>query len=129
MTLLQQMFDLSGRVALVTGASRGFGLEIAKLFAEAGALVVINGRHAETLQAAGDAVRPHGLVETAAFDVADAPAAEAAIAALGKTHGRPDILINNAGLNIRQPLDPFTVHASTEKSPVRQEGVQQVIHR
>src|SRR3546814_13419885 len=56
-----------------------------------------------------DAVRPHGLVETAAFDVADAPAAEAAIAAIGKTHGRLDILINNAGINIRKPLDAFTV--------------------
>src|SRR3546814_10242975 len=56
-----------------------------------------------------DAVRPHGLVETAAFDVADAPAAEAAIAAIQKTHGRLDILINNAGINIRKPLDAFTV--------------------
>src|SRR3546814_17520890 len=111
MTLLQQMFDLSGRVALVTGASRGFGLEIAKLFAEAGALVVINGRHAETLQAAGDAVRPHGLVETAAFDVADAPAAEAAIAAIGKTHGRPDTLFNNAGTNNPQPPEAFPLAA------------------
>lgn len=109
MALLQQMFDLSGRVALVTGASRGFGLEIAKLFAEAGALVVINGRHAETLLAAADVVRPHGLVETAAFDVGDAPAAEAAIATIAKTHGRLDILINNAGINIRKPLDAFTV--------------------
>lgn len=109
MALLQQMFDLSGRVALVTGASRGFGLEIAKLFAEAGAMVVINGRHAETLQAAADVVRPHGLVETAAFDVGDAPAAEAAIAAIARTHGRLDILINNAGINIRKPLDAFTV--------------------
>lgn len=109
MTMLQQMFDLSGRVALVTGASRGFGVEIAKLFAEAGAMVVINGRHAETLQAAAETVRPHGLVEVAAFDVADAPAAEAAVAAIEKTHGRLDILINNAGINIRKPLDAFTL--------------------
>jgi gluconate 5-dehydrogenase len=109
MTMFQQMFDLSGRVALVTGASRGFGVEIAKLFAEAGAMVVINGRHAETLQAAAETVRSHGLVEVAAFDVADAPAAEAAVAAIEKTHGRLDILINNAGINIRKPLDAFTL--------------------
>ncbi|HEX6957441.1 MAG TPA: SDR family oxidoreductase [Ferrovibrio sp.] len=109
MGMLQRLFDLSGQVALITGASRGFGLEFAKLFAEAGAVVVINGRHAETLQTAADVVRRHGAVETAAFDVADIPAGEAAIAAIEKTHGRLDILINNAGMNIRKPLDDYGV--------------------
>lgn len=107
--MLQRLFDLTGQVALITGASRGFGLEFAKLFAEAGALVVINGRHPETLSTAADVVRKHGLVETAAFDVADIQAGESAIAAIEKTHGRLDILINNAGINIRKPLQDFTL--------------------
>jgi gluconate 5-dehydrogenase len=107
--MLKQMFDLSGRVALITGASRGFGLEFGKLFAEAGALVILNGRHAETLQTAADVVRRHGLVDIAAFDVADIPAGEAAIAAIEKTHGRLDILVNNAGMNIRKPLTDYAL--------------------
>lgn len=105
--MLKQLFDLTGRVALVTGASRGFGMEIAKLLAEAGALVVLNGRHVETLQTAADVVRKHGLAEIAAFDVADIPAGIAAIEAITKTHGSLDILVNNAGMNIRKPLDEY----------------------
>lgn len=108
--MLKQMFDLTGQVALITGASRGFGLEFAKLFAEAGALVILNGRHAETLQTAADVVRKHGLADIAAFDVADIPAGEAAIAAIEKIHGKLDILINNAGINIRKPLNEYTIH-------------------
>jgi len=107
--MLKQLFDLTGRVALVTGASRGFGMEIAKLFAEAGALVVLNGRHAETLQTAADVVRRHGLAEIAAFDVADIPAGLAAIEAITKTHGSLDILVNNAGMNIRKPLADYAL--------------------
>ncbi len=105
--MLKQMFDLSGRVALITGASRGFGMEFAKLFAEAGALVILNGRHPETLQTAADVVRRHGLVDIAAFDVADIPAGISAIAAIEKTHGSLDILVNNAGMNIRKPLTEY----------------------
>jgi len=107
--MLKQMFDLTGRVALITGASRGFGLEFGKLFAEAGALVILNGRHAETLQTAADVVRCHGLVDIAAFDVADIPAGIAAIEAIEKTHGKLDILINNAGMNIRKPLADYAL--------------------
>lgn len=109
MTMLQRLFDLSGQVALITGASRGFGLEFAKLFAEAGATVIINGRHPETLQTAADVVRRHGAVDIAAFDVANIPAGEAAIEAIEKTHGKLDILVNNAGINIRKPLADLTL--------------------
>lgn len=109
MTMMQRLFDLSGQVALITGASRGFGLEIAKLLAEAGAMVIINGRHQETLQAAADIVRRHGAVDIAAFDVADIPAGETAVAAIEKTYGKLDILVNNAGINIRKPLADYTL--------------------
>lgn len=109
MGMMQRMFDLSGQVALITGASRGFGLEFAKLFAEAGAMVILNGRHMETLTTAADVVRRHGLVDIAAFDVADIPAGESAIAAIEKTHGKLDILVNNAGINIRKSLGDYTL--------------------
>lgn len=109
MTMLQHLFDLSGQVALITGASRGFGLEFAKLFAEAGATVIINGRHPETLQTAAEIVRRHGAVDIAAFDVADIPAGEAAIDGIEKAYGKLDILVNNAGINIRKPLGDLTL--------------------
>lgn len=106
--MLQRLFDLSGRVALITGASRGFGLEIAKLFAEAGATVVLNGRYKEALQTAAKSL-PQGRSDIAAFDVADTAASTAAVAAIEKAHGKLDILVNNAGTNIRKPLAEVTL--------------------
>ena len=106
--MLQRLFDLSGQVALITGASRGFGLEIAKLFAEAGATVILNGRYKESLQTAARSLPP-GKSDIAVFDVADTTASTAAVAALEKTHGKLDILVNNAGTNIRKPLAEVTI--------------------
>jgi gluconate 5-dehydrogenase len=105
--MLQNLFSLSGQVALVTGASRGFGLEIAKLFAEAGATVVLNGRYRDTLQEAAGALG--GKADIAAFDVADTEASTAAVAEVEKRHGKLDILVNNAGTNIRKPLAEVTL--------------------
>ena len=65
-------FDLSEKVALVTGASRGLGLAMAEALAEAGATVVLNGRDANTLKAAASKIGERGLnAETSAFDVTD----------------------------------------------------------
>ncbi|MBY0283982.1 MAG: SDR family oxidoreductase [Sphingomonas sp.] len=96
-------FDLSGRVALVTGAGRGLGFEIAKALAAAGARVVLNGRDAARLATA--AARIEGEVAIAAFDVAS-PDAEENVAAIAAQHGL-DILVNNVGQRGRQPLDEF----------------------
>lgn len=106
--MLQRLFDLSGQVALITGASRGFGLEIAKLFSEAGATVILNGRYPEALQAAAKSL-PQGKSDIAAFDVADTNASTAAVATIEKTRGKLDILVNNAGTNIRKPLAEVTL--------------------
>jgi gluconate 5-dehydrogenase len=106
--MLQQLFSLSGQVALITGASRGFGLEIAKLFAEAGATVVLNGRYPDSLRQAAASL-PGGKADIAPFDVADAEAGTAAIAAIEQRHGKLDILVNNAGTNIRKPLTEVTL--------------------
>jgi gluconate 5-dehydrogenase len=99
------MFDLSDQVALVTGASRGLGWIIAQTLAAAGATIVLNGRHPETLEPRREALKQcgHGA-EIAAFDVADGPAAVAAVEAIGSRFGRLDILVSNAAGTSRKPL-------------------------
>ena len=102
-------FDLSERVALVTGASRGLGLAMAEALAEAGATVVLNGRDANTLKAAADRIRDRGLnAETSAFDVTDRHAADSAIRSVVTRHQRLDILIANAGITHRAQLAEWT---------------------
>jgi gluconate 5-dehydrogenase len=99
------MFDLSGQVALVTGASRGLGWAIAQALAAAGATVVLNGRDAATLQPRRDALQNWGFAaDVAPFDIADGPAAVAALEAVKSRHGRLDILFSNAGVISRRPL-------------------------
>ncbi len=105
-------FDLSERVALVTGASRGLGLAMAEALAEAGATVVLNGRDANTLKAAADRIRDRGLnAETSAFDVTDRRAADSAIRSVVTRHQRLDILIANAGITRRGQLAEWTSEA------------------
>jgi gluconate 5-dehydrogenase len=104
-----ELFSLKGRVALVTGASRGLGLAMARAMAQAGARVVLNARGAGTLEDAAARLRADGLAaETAPFDVADEPALVAGVEAVLKRHGRVDILVNNAGLQHRVPLEEWT---------------------
>jgi gluconate 5-dehydrogenase len=98
---MTDIFSLEGRVALVTGASRGLGVAMAEALASRGALVVLNGRDPETLRAVAAKI-PNA--EFAAFDVTDAKAGTAAIADIVKRHGKLDILVNNAGIQHRRPL-------------------------
>jgi len=95
-----QVFDLSGRVALVTGGNGGIGLGMAKGLASAGARVAIAGRSADKLKAARAALGP----ETIALegDLSDAETPRRLIDAVLEQAGRLDILINNAGLNLRR---------------------------
>ena len=89
---------MTGRVAFVTGASRGIGRAIATRLASCGAVVVAAAR-GENAQGTVDAIRAAGgQAEAVALDVTDAPAAEAAIGAAIGRHGRIDILVNNAGI-------------------------------
>lgn len=102
-------FDLTGRLALVTGSSGGLGYAIAEGLVRAGARIVLNGRDAARLAAAAAALRDAGAeVMVAPFDVADADAVNAGVAAIVDAHGSLDIVVNNAGVNQRQPLDSFT---------------------
>jgi gluconate 5-dehydrogenase len=103
------LFSLGGRIALVTGASRGLGFGMAEGLAEAGATVFLNGRQADTLEAAARKLRDRGLsAEIAPFDVTDQAAAHAAVDAIITRMGRLDILIANAGVAHRAPLPEWT---------------------
>jgi len=106
------LFSLIGQVALVTGAARGLGFHMATALAEAGALVVINGRDAGRLEDARALLVARGLsVETACFDVADEHASAAAIDRIARDHGWLDILINNVVARLRRPVSEIDVPA------------------
>ena len=100
------MFDLAGRIAIVTGGSRGIGRAVSIALAEAGAFVLVNYRSNE--DAANETLRvleeAGGKGEALAFDVADPESVDSAIKDAAKRHGRIDILVNNAGISIDQLL-------------------------
>jgi len=102
------LFDLGGRLALVTGSSRGIGHALAWGLAEHGARVVVNGRDAEKVGEVAENFRSAGLdADASPFDVTDAAAVEEAIARIEKDMGAIDILVNNAGMQFRAPLEDF----------------------
>lgn len=104
-----QQFSLTGKVALVTGAARDIGFEIARALAGSGAQVILNGRNADTLAQAAHRLAGQGLpVDTLVFDVTDRTAVRDAFAQIAARYGRLDILVNNAGIRKRQPLLQFT---------------------
>ena len=104
------MFDLSGKVALVTGGNGGIGLGMARGLAAAGAHVVIAGRNAAKSQAAVDSLRQAGRrAEAIEADVTDEDGVAALVAEVGKRHGALHILVNNAGTTVRRPSQQMTL--------------------
>ncbi len=102
------LFDLSGRRALVTGSSQGIGLALARALAGAGAAIVLNGRDEARLASAAAALRDAGFTaEVAAFDVTDREAVIAAVGRIEAELGAIDVLVNNAGIQRRAPLQDF----------------------
>ena len=102
------MFDLTGKRALVTGSSQGIGYALAVGLGQAGAKVVLNGRVRVKLGAAAAAL---GSSEVLAFDVTDHEAARAAVDQFEADVGPIDILVNNAGMQHRAPLEDFPADA------------------
>jgi gluconate 5-dehydrogenase len=100
-----ERFSLAGRIALVTGATRGLGLEIARGMAAAGALVAINGRDAERTREIAKTI-PGAFA--APFDIIDLASATATIDDIVARHGRLDCLVNNAAMRDRRPLPDIT---------------------
>jgi len=106
------LFDLSGRLALVTGASKGIGYAIAEALASAGAHIVINARDATRLEEARASLAARGYnVCAVAFDVSDPDAVTAGIETIENDIGPIDILVNNAGMQHRAPLQDFPLEA------------------
>ena len=97
---VKNLFDLSGHIALITGGSRGLGLEMATALGEAGAAVVITARREQWLKPAEEELRAKGVtVLSVTCDVSNPEQVNAAVKAAVDRFGRLDILVNNAGIS------------------------------
>lgn len=105
------MFDLNGKLALVTGSSRGLGNTLAHALASAGARVILHGRDLKSLDhAVNEWEKSYGVKpDTVFFDVQDAVSVETAVKELIEKLGTPDILVNNAGIQRRSPFAEFPI--------------------
>jgi NAD(P)-dependent dehydrogenase (short-subunit alcohol dehydrogenase family) len=109
MTTLRTLFDLSGRVALITGGSRGLGLQIAEALGEFGARLALAARKADELQAAASHLAAQGMNATVfASDLRTQTEARGLVEKVMATYGRIDILINNAGTSWGAPAEEHT---------------------
>jgi gluconate 5-dehydrogenase len=106
---MTDLFNLSGRIALVTGSAKGLGFAVARGLAEAGARVILNDVVPERLDTAVTTLRSEGCeADGRVFDITDEAAVEAAIAEIEERLGPIEILVNNAGVQRRAPLESFT---------------------
>jgi len=106
----QSLFDLTGRVALVTGGSKGLGKAMARGFAEAGANVIISSRHEDELKTAAAEIQAGTKAKVVYFvaDMTKRPEVKALAEKALKSMGKVDILVNNAGSNAPQAIDKIT---------------------
>ncbi len=101
---MNELFDLTGRVAIVTGTSRGLGQYFARALAHAGADLVLTSRKRDSLQAFEEEIQQIGRKTVSLeLDVRDQQSIEQMVSAAHKAFGRIDILVNNAGCNVRKP--------------------------
>ncbi len=99
-------FDFNGEVIVVTGGSRGLGLEIAYAFGQAGAKVVITARREQWLKEAENFLKEQGItVDTFTCDVADSSIVEQTVQQVHDKYGKIDVLVNNAGLTWGAPAE------------------------
>jgi 2-deoxy-D-gluconate 3-dehydrogenase len=107
---MKNLFDLGGKVAIVTGGNGGIGLGMARGLAAQGAAIIVAGRNAEKSAAAVAELVAQGATASAfAVDVKDEAQVNAMVAETIRRHGRLDILINNAGMSIRKQPQDYTL--------------------
>jgi gluconate 5-dehydrogenase len=120
----QRIFDLSNRIAFITGSSRGIGAVIARGLCEAGAEVVLNSRNATELETQRHALAKAGhKVHAMAFDVTDRAAVADAIQRIEDDIGPIDVLFNNAGIQRRGPLEEFPAETWRELMAINVDSV------
>lgn len=108
--MMKNLMDLTGKVAVITGASSGLGADAALAYAEAGAKVALLARRAEKLETVkADILAKGGQAITVLCDVTDESSVENAFATVVKEYGRIDILLNNAGVAVRGGVDSMSV--------------------
>ncbi|MCE3271383.1 MAG: 2-deoxy-D-gluconate 3-dehydrogenase [Ramlibacter sp.] len=108
--MLDRMFDLTSKIALVTGGNGGIGLGMARGLGQCGATVLIVGRNAEKSASALRELQALGVrAESLPCDVTDEAAVQALFAQVRERHGRLDILVNNAGSTVRKQPQDFTL--------------------
>ena len=110
MTILNQ-FNMTGKVAMITGGNRGLGKQMAMALAEAGAQVVIVSRSAEVNKTAADEISANAKLACRGVtcDVTDPEQVDSLIAGVLSDFGQIDVLINNAGINIRGPIEDLSL--------------------
>jgi len=108
--MAHELFDITGRVVVVTGGGRGLGAALARGFAEAGARVVIGDQDAQTAQASAALIGERGGQAIAAgCDITDPPAVQALLELARQHFGALDVLVNNAGINIPKPAEQLSL--------------------
>lgn len=108
--MLERMFDLTDKIALVTGGNGGIGMGMARGLGQAGATVVIVGRNQEKSASALRELQSLGVrADALPCDVTDEAAVQALFAEVERRHGRVDILVNNAGSTVRKAPQDFTL--------------------
>jgi gluconate 5-dehydrogenase len=108
--MIDKLFDLSGRVAIVTGGSRGLGAEFAEGLAEAGASLVLCARRDEWLVPGAESLRARGFtVHAMRCDVSSAPDVQAVVDAAIERFGKIDVLVNNAGVSWGERPEAMTL--------------------
>ena len=107
---MKSIFNIEGKIVLITGSSRGIGFSLAKGFCEAGAIVVLNGTSEETLKKSVEVLKKSGgRVHSYAFDVTNENEVVKSIALIEEKIGPISVLINNAGIQRRAPLEQMTL--------------------